>query len=600
MFKSSNFCHIASNNRNEVKAGVFVYKTTDDLQTVLVRGYFNKKIIDLNLHDLIIHVQENNADKTVVQKNTLCVIGKTLDDVITDVIKSDWQESIEDAITELQHTDANLQAQITTNKNAIDKEITDRTNADNALQGQITANANNIATNTGNIATLRNDVDGLGNQVQGIEAKIPGNATADNQLATKADLAEKQDKLVSGTNIKTVNGEPLLGSGNVKIDAGGAMPVGAIFTTPRTGTIQGAVEANGSPYNIADYSGAGSIGALLTAGSIAYVSKTEFQTQVANIGACDSFGWDGNAGALYAWSPTPEDAPAGNPTVYANTPSPSVGENVYYTGGAVAGTITAINNNIITVEGDAPGEFGRDSVNDVAGTPDPTFLVPKLNPRHIGKSAPVVGNGMTLGLTDGTNNTGLYYSGNSTMTYRPGVFGKPAGTSDFGSAPATAVSLGITTDPTKSGMIADLSEPTNLRVMVQLATGVTDQALETCTSVLADVAGLKDMSNVTATGKNTVVGWGMPDYSAGVAVNFSVNVIWTAPSDGILILSSNGGTTPAYCGLINETIMFTTSAGQTAGGQGGLIILNKNDTVKMTTITVATQHNTFVPLKGVN
>lgn len=253
MFKSSNFCHIASNNRNEVKAGVFVYKTTDDLQTVLVRGYFNKKIIDLNLHDLIIHVQENNADKTVVQKNTLCVIGKTLDDVITDVIKSDWQESIEDAITELQHTDANLQAQITTNKNAIDKEITDRTNADNALQGQITANANNIATNTGNIATLRNDVDGLGNQVQGIEAKIPGNATADNQLATKADLAtkantatvntelaKKQDKLVSGTNIKTVNNQTLLGGGNVEI--GDNYPTGTMISfggaTPPSGYLK--------------------------------------------------------------------------------------------------------------------------------------------------------------------------------------------------------------------------------------------------------------------------------------------------------------------------------------------------------------------------
>lgn len=479
MFKSSNFCHIASNNRNEVKAGVFVYKTTDDLQTVLGRGYFNKKIIDLNLHDLIIHVQENNADKTVVQKNTLCVIGKTLDDVITDVIKSDWQESIEDAITELQHTDASLQTQITTNKNA-------------------------IATNTGNIATLRNDVDGLGDQVHEIEAKIPQNATASNQLVTKADLAtkadtttvntelaKKQDKLVSGMNIKTVNGESLLGSGNIQIDAGGAMPVGAIFTTPRTGTIAGAVEANGGEYNIADYSGAGSIGALLAEGKIAYMSKTEFQTRVANTGACDSFGWNGNVGALYAWSPTPEDAPAGNPTVYANTPSPSVGENVYYTGGAVAGTVAAINNNIITVEGDAPGEFGRDSANDVAGTPDPTFLVPKLKPWHVGKSAPVVGNGMTVGYTNGTDNIGELVGAQGSAYYRKSVFGTNAGTgTHIYDLTQTDKSIGLTTDPTKSGMVADLSETTNRRVMVQLATGTTDEALETCTSVLSDISAL--------------------------------------------------------------------------------------------------------------
>lgn len=194
----------------------------------------------------------------------------------------------------------------------------------------------------------------------------------------------------------------------VSSNSGGAMPVGAIFTTPRTGTIQGAVEANGSPYNIADYSGEGSIGALLAAGSIAYVSKTEFQTQVTNTGACDSFGWNGDG--------------------------------------------------------------------------DTTFLVPKLNPWHIKKSAPVIGNGtsLTLKKTGASNEDAIYIAPESTK-YGAMVF--TAGGVGY-------AGVGITTDPTKSGMIADLSETTNLRVMVQLATGVTDQALETCTSVLSDVSAL--------------------------------------------------------------------------------------------------------------
>ena len=38
-------------------------------------------------------------------------------------------------------------------------------------------------------------------------------------LATKAELATKQDVLVSGTNIKTINGTSLLGSGNIVIEA---------------------------------------------------------------------------------------------------------------------------------------------------------------------------------------------------------------------------------------------------------------------------------------------------------------------------------------------------------------------------------------------
>lgn len=41
-------------------------------------------------------------------------------------------------------------------------------------------------------------------------------------IATKEDLAGKQDTLVSGTNIKTVNGNSLLGSGNITISGGGS------------------------------------------------------------------------------------------------------------------------------------------------------------------------------------------------------------------------------------------------------------------------------------------------------------------------------------------------------------------------------------------
>lgn len=39
--------------------------------------------------------------------------------------------------------------------------------------------------------------------------------------ATKEELADKQDKLVSGTNIKTINGNSILGEGNIEISGGG-------------------------------------------------------------------------------------------------------------------------------------------------------------------------------------------------------------------------------------------------------------------------------------------------------------------------------------------------------------------------------------------
>lgn len=45
------------------------------------------------------------------------------------------------------------------------------------------------------------------------------------QLATTSDLSTKQDTLVSGTNIKTINNESLLGSGNINITSGGGTMV---------------------------------------------------------------------------------------------------------------------------------------------------------------------------------------------------------------------------------------------------------------------------------------------------------------------------------------------------------------------------------------
>ena len=45
---------------------------------------------------------------------------------------------------------------------------------------------------------------------------------ADSALQSHQDISGKQDKLVSGTNIKTINGQSILGSGNITISGGGS------------------------------------------------------------------------------------------------------------------------------------------------------------------------------------------------------------------------------------------------------------------------------------------------------------------------------------------------------------------------------------------
>ena len=56
-------------------------------------------------------------------------------------------------------------------------------------------------------------------------------------LTSHQDISGKQDKLVSGTNIKTINGESLLGSGNVEIDTNLSTPMVNHGTSDTTFTL---------------------------------------------------------------------------------------------------------------------------------------------------------------------------------------------------------------------------------------------------------------------------------------------------------------------------------------------------------------------------
>ena len=75
----------------------------------------------------------------------------------------------------------------------------------------------------------------------------------------------------------------------------------------------------------------------------------------------------------------------------------------------------------------------------------------------ISTNVPVIGNGMTLGLTNGTDNVGVgrYPAGISAFHPAIALYGTKVGTT----VPNAAVngSLGITADPTKSGITASLS-----------------------------------------------------------------------------------------------------------------------------------------------
>lgn len=92
----------------------------------------------------------------------------------------------------------------------------------------------------------------------------------------------------------------------------------------------------------------------------------------------------------------------------------------------------------------------------------------------IGTSAPVIGNGLALGLTNGAENGGLYgYTelNSKVMTAAPNAYGQNVGSGNPGVGITYA--LGVTDSPENSGLIADLANVTgftiaDFRIMMQL------------------------------------------------------------------------------------------------------------------------------------
>lgn len=82
----------------------------------------------------------------------------------------------------------------------------------------------------------------------------------------------------------------------------------------------------------------------------------------------------------------------------------------------------------------------------------------------VNSTAPVVGNGMSLGLTNGTTGFGLstgQVSGSSALNISTtGNYGSPVNSAISGSRPNVGISLGVTTDATKSGIQANVTSTT--------------------------------------------------------------------------------------------------------------------------------------------
>lgn len=172
----------------------------------------------------------------------------------------------------------------------------------------------------------------------------------------------------------------------------------------------------------------------------------------------------------------------------------------------------------------------------VINTADTTFRLPIKVKLASGNA--VVGNGMTLGLTNGVNNFGVSWQSNqprldaSTGSYGGNIGQKP---SSYGSVPTATQNIGVTTDPTKSGIETSSS---GLKLYFYVGETIQDANVIAASQVLTKVANGIDKTVISD--RETVVGWGMPDYSAGIIVTseFSDKQWWTATKAGWYVISA--------------------------------------------------------------
>lgn len=110
--------------------------------------------------------------------------------------------------------------------------------------------------------------------------------------------------------------------------------------------------------------------------------------------------------------------------------------------------------------------------------PEPQKGAPITTP--LGTTAPVIGNGMTLGLTNGTANAGLATSAPSSSSSLYAMSSAYGSNTSSTNASGTAIigSFGLTTDPTKSGMIADLTQATAATINALRLAFATQRILE--------------------------------------------------------------------------------------------------------------------------
>lgn len=228
----------------------------------------------------------------------------------------------------------------------------------------------------------------------------------------------------------------------------------------------------------------------------------------------------------------------------------------------------------------------------VLNTDDTTFRLPiKVK---LASGSAVRGNDMALGLTDGVNNGGLIISNsNYVPQVSNGAFGQNLGTAIYTQGPtwaAAGTAVGITTDPTKSGIETSSN---GLKLYFYVGETIQDANVIAASQVLTTVAD--SVRKSSAADRATVVVWGMPDYSARISLTAQQLLDgYEAPVDGVVTITAQASK-GSYFLVDNVGVGFV-------GGQPGQSYapVEKGSVVSLSASLDTLKNIFFYPLKGVN
>lgn len=241
----------------------------------------------------------------------------------------------------------------------------------------------------------------------------------------------------------------------------------------------------------------------------------------------------------------------------------------------------------------------------ILDTTNQRFKLPRINPirENLITLMRAKGNGKTTGWTNGTVNFGTSGFYGSMGTMNTNAYNTDIGNTSYISRNVNDATVGLTIDATKSGIVIDPNDSDTVFAgskYLYFYLGSSD------VEEIAEIAGIKaetinnkadlDLNNInpSASVRETIIGWGMLDYSAGVRLN--ANVTYTAQKDGFVFWQALNITNGNF--YVNSVLY-----GQ-AMGRGGkwadcnsvMMPVSKGDTYNCDGAT----DFIFYPVKGVN